>query len=211
MAGWALFAGIAAAIGLLLWRLRFPRGLRNFALAAVMLGAAGYAWQGHPGWAGVPVRAQAASIAIDDETLALRSAMFGRYGTVAAILTPADAMMRYGAPDAAAKMIQGGINREPDNVALWTQLGVVIAARDKQVSPAALFAFRRASRIGPAEPAPWFFLGLAQVRAGEFVAARRSWARALALTPAEAGYRGDIALRLGLLDRLLAQGAPDAR
>ena len=135
MAGWALFAGIAAIVGILLWRLRFPRGLRNFVLAAIMLGAAGYAWQGQPGWAGKPAQARVADTALDDETLGLRNAMFGRFGSTATYLVPADALLRYGAPDAAAQMIQGGINREPGNIALWTQLGVIIAARDKACRP----------------------------------------------------------------------------
>ena len=135
----------------------------------------------------------------------------GGSGRLPGISTPSDALMRFGAPGAAAQMLQGGINHDPTNIALWTQLGVVIATRDKTVSPAALFAFRRAIALSPAEPAPWFFLGLAQVRSGEFVAARTAWARALALTPADYPTRGAIALRLALLDRLLAQGGGGPR
>jgi Flp pilus assembly protein TadD len=48
---------------------------------------------------------------------------------------------------------------------------------------------------------------LAQVRANDYVAARTEWARALALSPAGASYRRDIAMRLMLLDRLLEQQA----
>ena len=208
MGGWVIFAGIALAAGAGLWGLRFPAALKLSALAAAMLGAAGYAWQGNPDRAGAPVSARSADFAIDDETLALRNGMFGRYGKAASYLTPADAMMRHGSPAAAAKLLQGGINREPGNIALWTQLGTVIAIRDGDASPAALFAFRRAIMLSPRDPGPWFFLGLAQVRGGGFPAGRVSWTRALALTPANAPYREAIATRLGLLDYFIANMPP---
>lgn len=208
MGGWAFFLGTALIAGLLLWRLRFPAALKLFALAAVMLGAAGYAWQGDPGRAGQPATARAADFAIDDDTLALRNAMFGRYGGAAAYLTPADAMMRYGAPASAASLLQGGIKRDPANVVLWTQLGTVIAIRDGEASPAALFAFRRAIALNPRDPGPWMFLGLAQVRGGGFATGRASWAHALQLAPADAPYRADIAGRLALLDYFIANAPP---
>ena len=204
MAGWALFLGLAIAAAAMLWRLHFPVQLKTFVLAAVMLGAAGYAWQGRPGWAGMPAKPATRGYAMSDETLALRNAMFGRFGAGVAYLIPSDAMMRIGAADSATGWLRAGINRDPGNVALWTQLGTVIATRDGAVSPAADLAFRRAIALAPREPGPWFFLGLAEIRSGRFVEARAAWARSLALTPADFGYRPEIAARLALLDRLLA-------
>src|SRR3546814_11342997 len=58
--------------------------------------------------------------------------------------------------------------------------------------------------LAPKHPGPPFFLGLAYVRAGEFAEARPFWARALDLTPGDASYRPEIAVRLMLLDRFLA-------
>jgi cytochrome c-type biogenesis protein CcmH/NrfG len=90
-------------------------------------------------------------------------------------------------------------------MALWTGLGTVLATHDGgRMSPAALFAFSRAMRLAPEHPAPFFFAGLAYVRAGEFAKARPYWARALAVTPAGVSYHGAIAERLALLDRFLA-------
>jgi cytochrome c-type biogenesis protein CcmH/NrfG len=87
-----------------------------------------------------------------------------------------------------------------------------MAAHDgNTVSPPARFAFEQAVRIAPSHPAPPFFLGLAHIRADDYAAARPLWARAVALSPAGASYRRDIALRLALLDRLLARQGPRRR
>jgi cytochrome c-type biogenesis protein CcmH/NrfG len=58
--------------------------------------------------------------------------------------------------------------------------------------------------LEPANPGPYFFLGVAQLRSNDFPAARDSWRVALAKTPADAPYRTAIAQRLALLDRLLS-------
>lgn len=207
MAGWLLFAAMAAVAGSALWSLRYPRALATFGLAAVALAGAGYAWQGKPGTAGRPTSAQATSYTMDDGTLALRNAMFGRYGAIALYLTPADAMLRFGHADSAARMLQGGIRRDPGSVALWTQLGTVIAMRDGDASPAATFAFRRAIALGPGEPGPWFFFGMAHLRGGRFADARDAWSRAVALTPTGYPYRAELVRRLAILDAFMRQPA----
>jgi cytochrome c-type biogenesis protein CcmH len=72
------------------------------------------------------------------------------------------------------------------------------------LSPSAEFAFRRAIALAPKHPGPYFFLGVADIRAGQLAAARAAWAQALALTPPDASYRKEIADRLALLDRFIA-------
>ena len=114
-------------------------------------------------------------------------------------------MLRSGSPDAAVRAVLGGIDQYPNSLPLWTELGSVLAQRDGTLSPAAKFAFARARSLNPQHPAPYYFLGLAQVKNRDFRAARQSWARAYALSPKNASYRRDIAVRLALLDQLLAQ------
>lgn len=204
--GWVALLLLGGGTFGLLVALRLPRLLWSFAGAALMLGAAGYALQGRPG---VPARAAAPRTLIQpqDPSIAdLRDQMLNRYGSDAAYLVAADAMTRVGEPKAAVQVLLGGIRSEPRSLSLWTALGNAFAAHDNnQVSPAALFAFQQAARIAPTSPAPPFFLGLARVRAGDFAAARPLWTRALALAPAQASYRRDIAVRLALLDRYLAE------
>ena len=131
--------------------------------------------------------------------------MLGRYSGDGAYLIASDAMVRVGDERAAVQAILGGISKIPQSLMLWTGLGIALSAHDgDQVSPPALFAFQQAARLSPDHPAPPFFLGQAYVQAGEFEKAKPYWQRALALAPAGASYRRDIALRLTILERFLA-------
>lgn len=200
---WLLVIGVGAAGALAL--LRVGRALWTLVGAALMLGATGYALQGRPDLPGSPAEAGTARIAIDPGLIELRGAMIGNFTAETPYLAASDAMIRSGSPDAAAAVMLGGIRKMPKDMVLWTGLGDVLAQHDGGVvSPASLFAFRRAMALAPKHPAPPFFLGLAYVRAGEFAEARPYWARALDLTPDDASYRPEIAVRLMLLDRFLA-------
>lgn len=208
--GWIILAGIGVAVMALLWVLGLPRSLWSFAGAALMLGAAGYALQGRPELSGAPVEASKKMREDDPVLRNLRSAMFGRFTQIDAFFFAADAMTRSGEPDKAAKLMLGSVRQSPGDAALWTWLGMTLSEADgSTISPASAVAFRRALALAPAHPGPPFFYGMAQVRAGNFTAARPLWQRALRVTPANAPYRQDIAMRLALLERFLvlqAQG-----
>lgn len=203
--GYAWMALIGAAAFAALWLMRLARPLWSFAGAALMLGAAGYAWQGHPTVPGQPVAANAEPIALDPTLIELRDAMIGRYTGDTAYIVASDAMIRSGDLGAATAVVLGGIRKYPDSLALWTVLGMTMAQHDgDRLSPPALFAFRQAMRLSPRHPAPPFFLGTALIQEGKFAEGRAMWARALALTPDDAPYRAEIAGRLRILDQLLA-------
>lgn len=211
MMGWLLFLALAVAAALLLWLFRFPRRLWAVPATAVMLGAAGYAWQGSPGLAGHSVEAGKQEGQIDPEIVALRESLFGRFNFDAAYFMAADAMTRSGSPQSAARVMTGAVRKAPQDAGLWTWAGVVLAQNDgNQISPAARFAFERALALAPRHPGPPFFYGLAQIREGKLAEARGSWAKAVELTPADASYRGQLVARLFLLDRFLEaqQGGP---
>ncbi len=210
MTGWITLAAIGAAACAGLWALRLPRGLWSFAGAALMLGAAGYALQARPDLPGAPVVAAKQAQGDDLMLRELRGAMFGRFTYIDNYLFLADSLVRGGDPEKAAKVMLGAVNASPRDMALWTWLGVTLAEADgRTVSPAAGVAFRRAIALAPRHPGPRFFQGLAYVRAEQFAAARPYWADALKLTPASASYRGEIATRLALLDRLLEMQAQE--
>lgn len=205
--GWASLAIIALAAFAVLWLADIGRRLW-MAAAALMLGAIGYALQGRPSLAAHPVSPNADPVAVDPGAIALRDAMVGRFAGDTAYLVAADSMRRIGDRGAAVQVILGGIRAVPESLPLWTGLGDALSEHDGgQVSPASLFAFQQAMRLSPRHPAPFFFLGMAYIRAGDFAAARPFWVRALALTPPAAPYRKEIALRLALLDQFLAMQA----
>lgn len=204
--GWLGFVLLAGAALAALVLLRVDRLLWSMVGAALMLGAAGYAWQGRPALPASPARPNAVQVRDDPSLIDLRERLFGRFTADSAYLTASDAMARAGDRRSAVRAILGGLNRYPTSVMLWTALGTALAAHDgNRLSPPALFAFEQAMRVAPLHPGPRFFLGLAQVRQNDYEAARTAWAKALALSPAGASYRRDIALRVKLIDQLLAE------
>jgi cytochrome c-type biogenesis protein CcmH/NrfG len=160
--------------------------------------------QGSPALPASPVLPDRNSLVVDEALANLRTDIFGRYGADSAYLTAADALSRGGNPRYEVEALLGGIRMSPKSVQLWTALGDALARHDRQLSPASRFAFARARQLEPANPGPYFFLGVAQLRSNDFPAARDSWRMALAKTPADAPYRTAIAQRLALLDRLLS-------
>ncbi len=211
MIGWLVLLAIAAAALGLLWLFGFARGLWSFAGAALMLGAAGYALQGSPAVPGAPVAAQKRAIEVDPDYLELRKALFGEFTYANSFFVAADAMTRAGETGAAVSVILAGLKSAPDNLPLWTGLGVAYAEHDgNQISPAAQFAFNRAIQLNPKHPGPYFMLGLAHVRGGQFAAARPYWRRALALSPEGSPYRVMILARVLLLERYLEMQAQQA-
>lgn len=203
---WLIVIGVGAAGALAV--LGVGRALWRLVGAALMLGATGYALQAQPDAPGSPATAKAERVEIDPGLIELRGAMMGNFTAETPYLAASDAMIRSGSPDAAAAVMLSGIRKMPKNMVLWAGLGDALAQHDgRVVSPAALFAFQHAMRLAPKHPGPPFFLGLAYVRAGEFVEARRYWMRALDLTPQKASYRPEIVVRLMLLDQFLATAA----
>lgn len=204
--GWIALAVIGIAAAGLLRLIGVSRDMLWFVGAALMLGATGYALQGSPSVPSHTVEANVTPIEVDSGLVELRGKMFGIATGEAAFLGTSDAMIRAGDLRSATSLVLSGIHQSPNSAMLWTGLGTVLAQHDGDtLSPAASFAFRRALTLAPEHPGPYFFLGVAQIRARNLPAARAAWARALALTPPTADYREELAGRLALLDRFLAQ------
>ncbi|HTG38262.1 hypothetical protein [Sphingomonas sp.] len=201
--GWFALALIAAAVLALMWFMRLPRALTGFVGAAIMLGATGYALQGRPTLAASPARAAEVEAMADEELVALRQQMFGRFQYADSYFFIADALARSGDERGAARAMLGGVRSSPENLPLWTGLGFRAAGADGAMSPLARMAFHRARQLNPDHPAPYFFEGLAHVRTGDLAAARPLWLRALAVSRPDAPWRRGIAERLVLLNRFI--------
>jgi cytochrome c-type biogenesis protein CcmH/NrfG len=202
--GWVMLVLIGVAAALALWLGRVSWSLWSFVGAALMLGVAGYTIQEPTSQPGHPVESFTQPITIDPQITDLRDSMLGRFTADNAYLIAADAMMRSGDTRSAVQVVLGGIAKYPQSTTLWTGLGSAYAQHDGTVSPAALFAFRRAAHLSPLHPAPPFFLGLAYIQTGQFALARPYWARAVALTPPGLSYHAEIAGMLKKLDDYLA-------
>jgi tetratricopeptide (TPR) repeat protein len=205
VSGFVALAVIGAITFGALVLLRLPRILWSFAGAALFLGAAGYAWQGRPALAAAPARPVSDAVAIDPAATTFRERLMGRFTADTAYLIASDAMLRSGNRRAAANVVLGGIRAIPRSYILWTQLGTNLAMLDgDQMSPGAKLAFQRAIQLAPRHPAPYYYAGLAYIRAGDMPSARRMWIKAVEVSPEGADYRRDIAGQLMLLDRYMA-------
>ena len=195
-----LFALIFAAVAVgLLWRFgNLPRSGIEFALAASLLGVAGYVWQGEPSQAGAPVeRKDKPRAELDTALRSMRAATTDQYGDSAKVAEFADTLDRMGLTREAVIAVKTGMRKDPNNPDLWVALGnALVAHGGGTLSPAAEFAFQRGAQLSPEHPAPPFFMGLALANSGRAEDAGQVWRGLLARTPKDAGWRADLEARL---------------
>ena len=207
MTGWLIASALAALVlvGLLLLG-RIPRSAWEISAAALLLGLAGYAWQGNPGLAGAPRRVAEADGQPFDEALAQkRRGLAERFGPAAQWMMLSDGLARQGKTKAAANVLLSALRDQPDDPNLWLGLGNALAAHgDGVLSPGAQFAYRRALSIDPEAPAPRYFYGLALAQAGQLQAARDLWAPLAARAPADSDVRKELEANIARIDAMLA-------
>ncbi|WP_225204566.1 tetratricopeptide repeat protein [Novosphingobium huizhouense] len=203
---WALILLAAAAVfAVLVFVLKIPRAGWEIAGAALLFGIAGYALQGHPGYAGAPKQAAETEKTADAALLKQRQEMGDAFGKGASWLTLADALSREGQFRAASDVLKTAVGKNPDDADLWVAYGnALVGHSDGLITPAAQFAFQKAAQIAPDHPGPPFFMGLALAQSGKLADARAIWAELLRRAPADAPYRADLESRLARLDQMLA-------
>lgn len=202
---WALVILIAlAAFGFMAGLIQPPRSGRTAIFAALLLGLAGYAAQSHPQLPGAPtasrekVTGEGASIAARQK---LSANPAGDKGIVIA-----DALARNGQYADAATVLRGSVERNPQDSEAWLAMAnALVSHADQRLSPAAIFAFRRAQETAPGNPGPTFFFGLALAQSGRLQEARAIWVELLARSSPNAPWRADLVLRLRQIDEFIAQ------
>lgn len=205
--GWLFALGLAlVAAGAIIRLGRLPRATWELLGAALLLGIAGYAWQGSPGLAGTP-RAAAEKAAPFDEKLAERRRALGeRFGKAGQWLVLSDGLGRQGKTREAANVLVSAVRESPDDPNLWVGLGNALVAHGGMLSPSADFAYRRAMALDPQAPAAPYFYGLALGRSGQLEGARKIWAPLAARLPQGSGLRAELEQTVRLIDRTLAGG-----
>jgi cytochrome c-type biogenesis protein CcmH len=204
---WLLALVLAlAAFVIAAFVLRAPRKGWESIGAALLLGVAGYALQASPG---VPAAPKQARETLSGDPAALVKA---RSKVTTSGIPPldrwvviADAMARNGQFGDAAEVLRGAISRDPKNAEAWLAMAnALVQHADGLLTPAALYAYRRASEAAPQHPGPPYFLGMALAQSGRFAEAQVLWRRLLEQTPVDAPWRADLTQQLGRLEALIA-------
>lgn len=200
----SIFLALIVAAGLAILA-RPARGALYLIGVAMLVGLAGYAWQGTPGQAGSPTLPGAHKRGGDTLFAHERKVWLETVGFDAQQLDGADAFIKNGDPDYAVGLLRAYIAKEPGSMGLWLGLGNALQAQaDGALTPPAHYAFERAAQVAPGHPAPQYFLGLAYLQMGDIDGAEATWRDLLAKAPKNADWRDKLAARLALLDRVRA-------
>ncbi len=203
---WALVALLAlAAFAAAAFLFKAPRKGWEAIGAALLLGIAGFALQASPAEPGAPKEAAVKPADSGAALVAARRQLAQGDAAPNQWMVIADGLSRNGQFGDAAGVVLGAVEKDPRNADAWLSLANnLVAHAEGTVTPAALYAYRRASEADPAHPGPPFFMGLALAQNGRLEEGRALWADLLAKSPADAPWRADLTKRLGELDTLIA-------
>lgn len=204
MMGWIIiFVLVLICAAALIWLGKLSRTTYEITAAALLLGVAGYAWQGNPGMAGVSVEPKEAPNSFDDTTIDARNELGERFGTAQEWLVFSDSLNRSGKHGAAANYLRNGVKEHPEDPDLWVGLGnALVVHANGVITPAAQFAFQKAADLSPEHPGPPFFLGLAYAQSGKIDQARAIWTELLARSSEDAPWREDLESRLATMEQI---------
>ncbi|NVE94399.1 tetratricopeptide repeat protein [Altererythrobacter lutimaris] len=185
--------------------LRIPKPGWALMASALMLGLAGYAFQGNPGYAGAPKAAQEQVQEVSGEALvAARRGLFSPTDVVPDYLTVSDGFARRGRYKDAADVLKSSLRENPTHGEGWLALALALTEHTGgQVTPPAVQAFGRAEANLPGHPAPGYFLGTAFLRSGRPNEARQVWVDLLEKTPEDAPWHGDLTFRIAQVDQMI--------
>lgn len=209
MNGWLIAVGLVIPLMLALVFIgRIGRAAWEITAAALLLGLAGYAWQGHPSLAGAPKeRADKVAANFDEELAERRRGMAERYGKAGQWLMLSDGLGRQGKTKEAANVLLAGLKETPDDSNLWLGLGnALVAHGGGALSPGAEFAFRRAMAIDPEAPAPRYFYGLALAKSGQLQGAKELWQPLADSAPAGSTIKAELETNIARIDAMLEAG-----
>jgi cytochrome c-type biogenesis protein CcmH len=187
MSGWLILLLLLLASGIALRLSGARAGVLQLAGAALLFGAAGYAWQGRPD---LPGESRGAAQKTPPVPLTrLRQAFDGNFNPNQHWQVMAEGRAALGKTEDAVALMRSAVRQHPRDATLWVGLGNALVDHSGVLTPPAQLAYERAAELAPTYPAPRFFLGLALARSGESATAIALWKSVLADAPAEASWR----------------------
>lgn len=204
---WVLVALLAlASFAAIAFVFKAPRKGWEAVGAALLLGVAGFALQGRPAEPGAPKPAADKAADSGAALVAARKQLAQGDGAANQWMVIADGLSRNGQFGDAAGVVLGAVEKDPGNADAWLSLANnLVAHAEGTVTPASLYAYRRATLADPAHPGPPFFMGLALIQNGRLEEGRNLWAGLLASSPPEAPWHADLTARLAQLDAVIAE------
>lgn len=186
--------------------IKLPRSAWALFGAALLFGLAGYALQGSPGLAGSPTLGVTDNNAGNTALVDSRRQMFDPDRAPSRFVTVADGFARRGQYEDAAGILSGAVSQNSNDGEAWLALAnALVEHADGSLTPAALYAYGQAQKTLPGHPGPSYFLGVALIRSGKPLEARKLWAETLERAPADATWRPQMEERMARLDDLLLQ------
>lgn len=210
--GWVIAAAMTVAVmALLMLAGRLPRGAWEMTGAALLLGLAGYAWQGHPRLAGSPRKVAEQAAPFNEDMVERRRGMAERFGPAAQWMVLSDGLARQGKKKEAANVLLSGLRQSPDDPNLWLGLANALVEHGGMISPGADYAYRKAIALDPDAPAAAYFYGLALARSGDLAGAKARWAPIAEKAPPDSEVRAELLANIARIDAMLAGKAPPVR
>lgn len=212
MNGWiAVLVLAVVAGGAMMFFVRQQRPLWSAVAAALVLGLAGYAWQGSPALEAAPAYAAPAKREAAEALLAMRADMDANYGVAKQWLIMSDSYARDGNYRYAASFLQAGLRKHPRNGDLWAGLGLVLMlAGDGQMSPPAKMAFEKARLFAPLNRAPDYFAGLIELFEGRPAQTLAIWQKLVDGAPDKAIWKPKLESQVNGLKNMLQSVQPSA-
>lgn len=204
---WVFVIGLGIVVlGFMVFVLKIPRGAWEAVASALVLGLAGYVIQGSPRLAGMPKENVEKSSGESMAMVDARSKVSDQtIPTLNRWVIIADGLARNGQYGDAAGVLRGAVSEDPVNSEAWLAMGnTLVAHADNTLTPASLYAYRRAVKADPKAPGPPFFLGLALAQQGRLIEARELWAGLVKRAPEDAPWREPIAVQVMRLDEAIA-------
>jgi cytochrome c-type biogenesis protein CcmH len=185
--GWLILVLLIAACAGGLRLVGVRGGLLTACGAALLLGGAGYAFQGRPNLSGSP--AAGSEVADVFPLTEARHAFYGNFTPAESWLRMSEALARDGHSEDAVGILENAVRRYPGDPQLWIGLGNALVDHARGLTPPAELAYERAAGLSPGFPGPHFFYGLALARSGDREGALNEWRQILATAPKDASWR----------------------